>query len=54
MNTMAGGIQVSGVRCQRTTLTRWARVAHNMVYISPVLALSRIQISVPDSVFTDT
>jgi hypothetical protein len=46
--------QVSGVRFQQKDSTRCVGVAHEMNFLSPVLAFSCIPISVQDSVFTDT
>jgi hypothetical protein len=42
------------MRCQRPNSTRCIGVDHEMDFLSPVLAFSCNQISVQDSVFTDT
>jgi hypothetical protein len=52
--TFVSSVQVSGFRCQQPNSTRWVGVAREMGFLSPVLVLSCNQISVQDSVFTDT
>jgi hypothetical protein len=55
--TFTSSVQVfRRIRCQQLKSTRWIGVAHEMVFLSPVLTFSRNPISVQDSgfVFTDT
>jgi cell division protein FtsW (lipid II flippase) len=47
-------LKVSGFRCQQPKSTRWVGVAHEMDFLSPVLAFSCNPISVQDSIFPDT
>jgi hypothetical protein len=44
-------VQLSGVRYQQLESIRWIGVAHEMCFLSPVLAFRRNPISVQDSGF---
>jgi len=54
--TFTSSVLVSGFGCQvsATEVDRWIGVAHEMDFLSQVLAFSCSHISVQDSIFTDT
>jgi hypothetical protein len=54
MITFTSSGQVSGVRCPQPNLTRCFRVAPELGFLSPVWVFGCNQISVQDSLFTDT
>ena len=49
MVTFASGDKVSGFRCQQPKSTFWIGVAHEMDFLSPVLAFSCNSISIQGS-----